>query len=165
MNENIDLTKILEGCPKGTKFYSSIKGDVFFVGINSKGDYPILVQREPNLTVSFTSEGKFFEEYGECTLFPSSTQRDWSKFKRFWDKPKVEKFDPKTLQPFDKVLGFYEVKGGSCECNIFSHLIGKECSAVCTGIIYNKCIPYNEETKHLIGTNNDCPEYYKWWEK
>ena len=84
---------------------------------------------------------------------------------RFRAEPKTEKFDPKTLQPFDKVLGFYEVKGGSCECNIFSHLIGKECSAVCTGIIYNKCIPYNEETKHLIGTNNDCPEYYKWWEK
>ena len=27
---------------------------------------------------------------GECTLFPSKDQRDWSKFKRFWDKPKVE---------------------------------------------------------------------------
>ena len=80
-------------------------------------------------------------------------------------KKKTEKFDPKTLQPFDKVLGFYEVEGGSWECNIFSHLIGKECSAVCTGMIYNKCIPYNEETKHLIGTNDDCPEYYKWWEK
>ena len=41
---------------------------------------------------------------GECTLFPSKDQRDWSKFVRFWDKPKVDKFDPKTLQPFDKVL-------------------------------------------------------------
>ena len=78
---------------------------------------------------------------------------------------KTKKFDPKTLKPFDKVLGFYEVEGGNWECNIFSHLIGKECSAVCTGIIYNKFIPYNEETKRLIGTNDDCPEYYKWWKK
>lgn len=29
---------------------------------------------------------------GECTLFPSKDQRDWSKFRRFWDEPKVEKF-------------------------------------------------------------------------
>ena len=26
MNENLDLTKILEGCPEGTKFYSTIYG-------------------------------------------------------------------------------------------------------------------------------------------
>ena len=76
-----------------------------------------------------------------------------------------ERFDPKTFQPFDKVLGFYEVEGGSWECNIFSHLTGKECSAVCAGMIYNKYIPYNEDTKHLVGTNDDCPEYYKWWEE
>lgn len=30
MNENIDLTKILEGCPVGTKFYSSVYGKVDF---------------------------------------------------------------------------------------------------------------------------------------
>ena len=30
MNENLDLTKILDGCPKGTKFYSSNYGDVTF---------------------------------------------------------------------------------------------------------------------------------------
>ena len=42
MNENIDLTKILEGCPKGTKFYSSIFGEVSFVEIyNSYDKYPI----------------------------------------------------------------------------------------------------------------------------
>ena len=30
MNENLDLTKILKGCPKGTKFYSPIYGEVRF---------------------------------------------------------------------------------------------------------------------------------------
>ena len=84
---------------------------------------------------------------------------------RLRSEPKTEKFDPKTLKPFDKVLGFYEVEGGNWECAIFSHLIRKECSAVCAGMIYNKYIPYNEETKHLVGTNDDCPEYYKWWEE
>ena len=33
------------------------------------------------------------------------------------------------------------------------------------GTVYYQCIPYNEETKHLIGTTEDCPEYYKWWEE
>ena len=27
------------------------------------------------------------------------------------------------------------------------------------------CIPYNDETKHLIGKTSDCPEYYKTWEE
>ena len=30
MNENIDLTKILKDCPKGTIFYSSMLDNVFF---------------------------------------------------------------------------------------------------------------------------------------
>ena len=119
-----------------------------------------------DIDVSVTKRGTHHTQFdGECTLFPSKDQRDWSKFVRFWDKPKVEKFDPNTLQPFDKVLGFYEVEGGSWECALFSHLNETKCSVVCTGIIYNKCIPYNEETKHLVGTSDDCPEYYKWWEE
>ena len=171
MNENIDLTKILEGCSEGTKFYSSIFGEVSFVEIHNCYDkYPIKLQAYNKSThstveVNYAEDGRSSYIFdGECTLFPSKEQRDWSKFERFWDKPKVEKFDPKTLKPFDKVLGFYEVEGGSWECNIFSHLTGKKCSAVCAGMIYNKYIPYNEDTKHLVGTNDDCLEYYKWWE-
>ena len=173
MNENLDLTKILEGCPVGTKFYSSVYGKVDFSRIISDdyGKCPIELMGYNKDTHSIAAvycekDGTFSCDYeGECTLFPSEDQRDWSKFERFWDKPKVERFDPKTLQPFDKVLGFYEAEGGSWECALFSHLNETERSVICVGIIYDKCIPYNEETKHLIGTNNDCPEYYKWWEK
>ena len=166
MNENLDLTKILDGCPKGIDFYHTVYGTVLFNSIDLDSEYPIRFIVGKNQVNSVTKSGLAISDYkGECILFPSKEQRDWSKFVRFWDKPKVKKFDPKTLQPFDKVLGFYEVEGGSWECNIFSHLIGKECSAVCTGIIYNKYIPYNEDTKHLVGTNDDCPEYYKWWKK
>lgn len=35
----------------------------------------------------------------------------------------------------------------------------------CSGEYFKVCIPYNEETKHLVGTKDDCPEYYKWWEE
>ena len=68
--------------------------------------YPIIVeiQGDENPEI-YTKEGSPTCAYdGECTLFPSKDQRVWSKFEMFWDKPKVERFDPKTLQPFDKVL-------------------------------------------------------------
>ena len=170
MNENLDLTKILEGCPEGTMFYSSNYGDVRFIDINLASQYPIrlMAKNADNdiSDVSVTKRGTHHMHFdGECTLFPSKTQRDWSKFERFWDKPKKERFDVNTLQPFDKVLGFYDASG-EWECALFSHLVGKDSfSVVCVGIIYSKCIPYNEETKHLVGTSYDCPEYYKWWEE
>ena len=44
MNENIDLTKILKDCPKGWKFYSSIFGEVKFVGIEEDNIYPIIFE-------------------------------------------------------------------------------------------------------------------------
>ena len=166
MNENLDLTKILEGCPEGTKFYSTTLGEVSFVGICLSSNYPIIVKAYNKHSVvtaseSFTIDGRYSWFYdGECTLFPSKDQRDWSKFVRFWDKSKVEKFDPKTLQPFDKVL----IKNGNFWTpNFFGYIAGQWVNCVGTGDV--ECVPYNEETKHLIGTNDDCPEYYKWWEK
>ena len=99
-------------------------------------------------------------------LYPSKDQRDWSKFVRFWDKPKVEveKFDTKTLQPFDKVL----VRGQNGQnwiATFFSHIDNIFNMVVCGAQYWKYCIPYNDKAKHLRGTNNDCPDYYKWWEE
>ena len=41
MNENLDLTKILKGCPEGTKLYSIIYGEISFAKINNFKDYTI----------------------------------------------------------------------------------------------------------------------------
>ncbi len=38
-------------------------------------------------------------------------------------------------------------------------------NANCVTSHWVQCIPYNEETKHLLGKTTDCPEYYKWWEE
>ena len=38
MNENIDLTKILENCPKGTKLYTPVWGEVTFIKIKKDKD-------------------------------------------------------------------------------------------------------------------------------
>ena len=162
MNENLDLTKILEGCPIGTKLYSTIFGNVSFKEIVSDREYPIIISQGIK-TIPITKEGKYILYYdGECTLFPDKDQRDWSKFERFWDKPKAERFDPKTFQPFDKVLG--RDTNDNCWIALFFGHIGKGSHrAVCGYFSWTQCIPYNEETKHLVGTSDDCPEYYKWW--
>lgn len=169
MNENLDLTKILEGCPKGTKFYSSDFGEVTLFEVCTydwdhypiKLHYPSEVSSRP-LIASLTKNGQNVYGYdGECTLFPSKDQRDWSKFVRFWDKPKVERFDVNTLQPFDKVL----VRDYLNECwnvDIFGFRLNNYIRCTTT---WRYCIPYNEDTKHLVGTVKDCPEYYKWWEE
>ena len=171
MNENLDLTKILEGCPEGTEFYSSVFGEVRFIGINTCNEYPIKLQAYNKYTRSleklyFSKEGNPTIAYkGECTLFPDKNQRDWSKFERFWDdKPKVKKFDPKTLHPFDKVMA-REDKDTDWFATFFSHIDDCSKMARCGYFICGQCIPYNEETKHLVGTSDDCPEYYKWWEE
>ena len=163
MNENLDLTKILEGCPIGTKLYSTIFGNVSLKEIVSDREYPIIISQGIK-TIPITKEGKYILYYdGECTLFPSKDQRDWSKFERFWDKPKAERFDPKTFQPFDKVLG--RDTNDNCWIALFFGHIGKGSHrAVCGYFSWTQCIRYNEETKHLVGTKDDCPEYYKWWE-
>ena len=162
MNENLDLTKILEGCPIGTKLYSTIFGNVSLKEIVSDREYPIIISQGIK-TIPITKEGKYILYYdGECTLFPDKDQRDWSKFERFWDKLKVERFDPKTFQPFDKVLG--RDTNDNCWIALFFGHIGKGSHrAVCGYFSWTQCIPYNEETKHLVGTRDDCPEYYKWW--
>ena len=82
MNENINLTEILKNCPKGTKLYSPIFGEVSLINSNAKFPYPIVVRINNNLEESFTVEGKLLIDYkdAECVLFPSKDQKDWSKF-------------------------------------------------------------------------------------
>ena len=163
MNENLDLTKILEGCPKRIDFYHTVYGTVLFNRIDLDSEYPIRFIVGKNQVNSVTKSGLAISDFkGECVLLPSKDQRDWSKFERFWDKPKVERFDPKTLQPFDKVL-IRNVDNGFWNAAFFSYIAGQWVNCVGSGTA--ECIPYNEETKHLLGTKEDCPEFYKWWEE
>ena len=163
MNENIDLTKILKDCPKGTKLYSTIYGDVTFCYIDENAEYPIILTSEGAYNCSVSANGRYFVSFdGECTLFPSKDQRDWSKFTAPWYKK--EKFDPKTLNAFDRVL-VRNYKTTKWRCEHFSHFDGgnyNPCIASCCS--YTFCVPYNEETKHLVGTTEEAPEYYRYWE-
>ena len=163
MNENLNLVEILKDCPKGTKLYSPVYGDVELLSVlqSDCGDYPIEIKLINNSIDDLTIDGRLFADYdGECVLFPSNEQRDWSKF-----KVKKHKFDPKTLQPFDKVL-VRDINSEKWRIQLFSHII-KDCFPYeyhCIGSCYNFCIPNNDDTKHLVGKNDDAPEFYRYWE-
>ena len=169
MKEKLNLVEILKDCPKGTKLYSSVLGEVELEGVTDSVNYPIIVklnegQFGERVIETFTSDGRLIATCkGECVLFPSRDQRDWSKFRL-----KKERFDPKTLKPFDRVL-VRLTKDCIWNATFFSHY-DKEVNWGCHPCVttscksYNKCIPYNDETKHLLGTIDEAPEYYRYWE-
>ena len=164
MNENIDLTKILKNCPKGWKLYSPLCGEVKFDSITENSEFPITVLNE-TMGIYLTREGTYCTgiEEAECILFPSKDQRDWSKFTAPWYKK--DKFDPKTLKAFDRVLVRHECyHRWRCEFYSYIHDDNGSYPYVAIGGAYKRCIPYNEETKHLVGTTEEAPEYYRYWE-
>ena len=153
MNENINLCEILKNCPINTEFYSPILGDCKLSNVNS-GEVAV-ANSKGLLHINSDATAPFYgHKTIELMLFPSKDQRDWSKWK--CSKPK---FDPKTLKPFDKII----FKGhGIWFCGLFSHIHN---SYACVGGTYYKfVIPYNDDTKHLVGTTDEAPEYYRYWE-
>ena len=168
MNENIDLTKILKDCPEGTVLWSDDYGEVRFKCIskiyNFHINYPILVKRTDGYNLYYSKEGWHNIDFpSNCLLWPSKDCRDWNRFSAPWYKK--EKFDPNTLKAFDRVL-VRNYKTTKWRCEHFSHFDGDNynpCIASCCS--YTFCIPYNEETKHLVGTTDEAPDFYKYWEK
>ena len=76
------------------------------------------------------------------------------------------KFDITTLKPYNKVL-IRDRDTDEWNCNLFSYYRkNSDRPYVCIGYDgvneYEQCIPY-EGNEHLIGTTNDCIEYYKNW--
>lgn len=157
MNENINLAVILSKYPKGTKLYSMIHGEVVLDQVDDTDiSYPIVVKHGCR-KFDFTYDGRYCIEYdGECVLFPSKDQRDWNKF-----KAPIEKFDYNTLKPFDKVLvRDDDGEGNYWRCALFSCMLSNGMLCECR---WNQGVPYNEETKHLIGTTDMPDKKYIWW--
>lgn len=163
MNKNLDLVNILKDCPKDTKLYLSvIDRDVTLLLVKESREYPIRVIEERNkVEFDITRSGNLLKEFpdGEIVLFPSKNQRDWSKF-----KTSIEKFNYNTLQPFDKVL-VRDDDDSFWKCNLLSHRDGYIVYCVGGHWGWNQVIPYNDETKHLVGTDDMPDKKYIWWEK
>lgn len=158
-NKKLNLCEILKG-KENTKIYCVLFG---YGNITEVNNNFIIVQDKYDTTWYFEPNGTYSDdncEEGECLLFPSRDNRDWSTF-----KPKRERFDPKMLKPFDKVL-VRDNSDASWKNDFFGFICKNKDYPYCClhGSITRYCIPYNDETKHLIGTTDEAPEYYKYWE-
>ena len=128
MNENIDLTKILKDCPTGWELYSSIYGHVTFYRIENSSEYPVkffYINKNNSKKYGGVTEQGLYVSYfnGECTLFPSKDQRDWSKFTAPWYNKFVEpKFKVGDwIIPKNEVLQITSIEGTSYRFNNKSH--------------------------------------------
>lgn len=98
MNENLDLTTILKDCPKGTKLYSPLFGEVELDYTTKNLIICTVTNREnEHYNYSFSSNGTFFD-YPDagCLLFPAKDNCDWSNFRA-----------TKHFEPFQRVLVNY----------------------------------------------------------
>lgn len=210
--KDLNLVEILENAPKGTKLYSPIFGECELDYIRDNKIYIL----SDHGSEHFYTNGNYLNDCGECLLFPSRENRDWSTFKiekeeesikvgdylrqkgtgdlykvtdidekgnklcylkkltyngtteerqltgyyeeEIWEYfEKATKFDPNSLKPFDCVL-----VRDRCKWHI-SHFqeISEGVYRVENGMLFDVCIPYNEDTKHLLGTEKEEPEFYK----
>ena len=162
MNENLNLCEILKDCPTGTKLWSPVWGNMTLIQINDISLYPIVLSADGFNSVSLHSDGRMYGvKESECILFPSKEQRDWSKF-----KTPGKRFNPEEFKPFDKVLA-RDFLSDNWMADFFEKIEENDIhyNVTCVTCKWGQCIPYNEATKHLLGTKEDCPEYYRWWEE
>lgn len=157
MKKELNLFEILKDVPKGTKLYSPLYGEVTFDEFIKS--YKVVTVRDSegiNRPIYYNGTHYGMSRYpdSECMLFPSKDQRDWSKFEAPKQKVKV------TLHPFDKVL----VRDANTIwlCTILSHIDMDHTFPFVTSAGYRSyCLPYNKQTKHLVGTADKCPIEYE----
>lgn len=88
----------------------------------------------------------------------------WMIYMKYQDQYELvpNKFNPKTLKQFDRVL-VRDTKKEKWNIEVFSYIDEDSVlSYVTPTSSYIYCIPYNDETKHLVGTKEEAPEYYRY---
>lgn len=81
-NNKINIAEILKECPPGMELYSPIFGDVYLNKIRPHLAIVVTTDKEQgDFKEEFLYDGRYWIN-GECMLFPSKDQRDWSKFQR-----------------------------------------------------------------------------------
>ena len=130
--------------------------DVRIICTDKKGEFPIVALVDDDevgeFVICYRKTGRFLIERESPNDLVFATE-------------KKDKFDPCTLKPFDKVLARDNINEQWC-CSFFSHIEANDSYPyICFGLSFKQCIPYNDETKHLVGTKNEAPEYYRYWEE
>ena len=128
---------------------------VRIVCTDAKNEFPIVAlvtNDDKEVLMDYNNNGKVSpDEITDLDLFFATEKKD--------------KFDPNTLKPFDRVL-VRNCRAYKWKCEQFSYFNeGNDCPCMGTFISYAFCVPYNDETKHILGTSDEAPEYYRWWDE
>lgn len=161
LQKGINIASILKKFPKGNKLYSNTLGEVYLEYVD---DNEVIHVREDDGCIfsgetvyniyQFNNQGQF-NGVGECDLFPSETQKLWSKISVEKNNPFIESFEP-----FQKII-VRENRYYKWKAEIFSHIQYKreedgKYYICCIGDhYYGECVPFNEHTKKLIGTMDE----------
>lgn len=88
----------------------------------------------------------------------------WDEETKTLEKLVPDKFDINTLVPFESKVLVRSAKTGIWRPAIWGcYASASDCYNVLGGICWLYCIPY-EGNEHLLGTTNDCDDFYKTWE-
>ena len=159
--QELNLCEILKDCPNGELFWSPLLGDVKLYDIDEEAK-TVDVTTKDLTTWEINADGTITIDdiTSEVIMLYPSRRCDWSTFKY---EPKKKRFDPKTLKPFDRVLARLADQSIWC-CELFSFIEDDTNLIKCCGAYYKYCVPYNDDTKHLVGTKDEAPDFYKYWE-
>lgn len=162
--QKLNLCEILKHCPNGEMFWSPLLGDVKLYDIDEEAK-TVDVTTKDLATWEINADGTITID--DITselimLYPSRERWDWSKVK--YEPKKKERFDPKTLKAFDKVLVFDSDRPWTPLMFSYLEYTLNYPRMQCFDFVARKVIPYNKETEHLLGTHNEAPDFYRYWE-
>lgn len=75
-----NIARVLKDAPRGTKLYSPLCGECWLVEVSKDGEFIKVRDYDVVNTITLNKFGKSSWRDSEVLLFPSATQRDWSKF-------------------------------------------------------------------------------------
>lgn len=150
----MNIANLLKYCPKGTKLYSPIWGEVEFIEVVSSNN--IIIKSPDDNEVLFYCNGAYHRN-GECVLFPSKDQRDWSKFRLPLKRGDIMMKADGTI-PFIANGEFYKDTSPKYICGIDSI---EQFSTGIYGWTTQFYIPASEEAKKEL-FNKMAEAGYKW---
>lgn len=171
-NKDINIAEILKDCPKGTKLYSPLFGEVKFKQVDSNAIHPIRITTNIGEETSFNSVGRYSTTYpeAECMLFPSRKMSDWTKFfKRgdvVWSKDNMyaifEGWANDDYTKFNTTIDFYVFdasfdKEVVCDTDCFTKTRNEERVMIIANAEKHYEGKYNPDTLQVEPVKPECP--------
>ena len=153
----MNVAELLKYCPKGTKLYSTVFGEVTFSEVYPDSMIAVLIT--DNCKRTFRKDGSYYE-YGECVLFPSKNQRDWEEFRLPVKRGDIMMSNSRAFiisdEYADTLMGKYH--GYICGIDAFGDFVVSQSNHHWTNSFY---IPASEEAKKELFDKME-EAGYKW---